>query len=189
MDIDNLVEIAAKERSSRKKCVVRCCMAAGCLSSGSKGVKEALENAVKATGMEDSVEVRGVGCMKLCCQGPLVQIDEQQQGATVEVTPPSEGPLFLKVTATNAESLIATLKGGKTDVQRGDPKHPFFTGQLSIVLANSGHVDPERIESYICADGYHALHDVLREVTPKEVVDTLIKSGLRGRGAPVTLLA
>jgi bidirectional [NiFe] hydrogenase diaphorase subunit len=182
MDIDDLVEIAAKERSSRKKCLVRCCLAAGCLSSSSKGVKDALENAVKAAGMEDSVEVRGVGCMKLCCQGPLVQIEEQQQGATVEVTPPSEGPLFLKVTATNAESLIATLKGGKTDVQRGDPKHPFFTGQLSIVLANSGLVDPERIESYICADGYQALHDVLREMTPKEVVDTLIKSGLRGRG-------
>ena len=40
---------------------------------------------------------------------------------------------------------------------------------MSIVLANSGIVDPERIESYIAADGYQALHDVLREMTPKEV--------------------
>ena len=77
MVIDDLVEIAEKERASRKKCLVRCCMAAGCLSSGSKGVKEALEIAVRAAGMESTVEVRGVGCMKLCCQGPLVQIDEQ----------------------------------------------------------------------------------------------------------------
>ena len=67
-------------------------------------------------------------------------------------------------------------------MQRGDPKEPFFTEQMSIVLANSGMVDPERIESYIAADGYQALHDVLREMTPKEVVDAMIKSGLRGRG-------
>ena len=53
---------------------------------------------------------------------------------------------------------------------------------MSIVLANSGIVDPERIESYIAADGYQALHDVLREMTPKEVLDAMIKSGLRGRG-------
>jgi bidirectional [NiFe] hydrogenase diaphorase subunit len=43
-------------------------------------------------------------------------------------------------------------------------------------------VDPERIESYIAADGYQALHDVLREMTPKDVLDSILKSGLRGRG-------
>src|ERR1019366_997872 len=46
----------------------------------------------------------------------------------------------------------------------------------------SGIVDPERIESYIAADGYQALHDVLREMTPKDVLDAMIRSGLRGRG-------
>jgi len=85
MVIDDLVEIAAKERASRKKYVIRCCMAAGCMSSDSKGVKEALDKAVKEAGLEDQVEVRGVGCMKLCCQGPLVQVDSHGEGATVEV--------------------------------------------------------------------------------------------------------
>ena len=32
----------------------------------------------------------------------------------------------------------------------------------------AGSIDPERIESYIAADGYRALHAVLREMTPKE---------------------
>ena len=45
MVIDDLIEIAEKERSSRKKYVIRCCMAAGCMSSNSKGVKEALDKA------------------------------------------------------------------------------------------------------------------------------------------------
>jgi bidirectional [NiFe] hydrogenase diaphorase subunit len=182
MVIDDLIEIAEKERAARKKYVVRCCMAAGCMSSDSKGVKEALEKAVKETGLEAQVEVRGVGCMKLCCQGPLVQVDVQGEGATVEISAAGQGPLYQKVKPEEAASLIGTLKGGQTHVSCGDPKQPFFTEQMSIVLANSGVVDPERIESYIAADGYQALHDVLREMTPKEVVDTMIKSGLRGRG-------
>ena len=182
MDIEALTEIAEKERASRKKYTVRCCLAAGCMSSNSKGVKEALDKAVKEAGLEDQVEVRGVGCMKLCCQGPLVQIDSIDAAACVQVDAKGEGPLYQKVTAEDAASLIATLKGSQTKVQAGDSKHPFFTDQLAIVLANSGYVDPERIESYIAVEGYQALHDVLREMTPKEVVEALIKSGLRGRG-------
>jgi len=182
MVIDDLIEIAEKERAARKKYTVRCCLAAGCMSSNSKGVKEALDKAVKDAGLEDQVEVRGVGCLKLCCQGPLVQVDMESPGATVEVHGNSQGPLYQKVTPEDAPSLISSLKGGKTAVQKGDPNHPFFTEQLPIVLANSGYVDPERIESYIAADGYHALHDVLREMTPKVVVETMVKSGLRGRG-------
>ncbi|MCX6929602.1 MAG: NADH-quinone oxidoreductase subunit NuoF [Verrucomicrobia bacterium] len=182
MVIDDLLEIAAKERAAQKKYVIRCCMAAGCMSSDSKGVKEALDKAVKEAGLESDVEVRGVGCMKLCCQGPLVQMDSHGQGATVEISAVGHGPLYQKVTPDDAASLVGTLKGGKTKVQQGDPKDPFFTEQMSIVLANSGIVDPERVESYIAVDGYQALHDVLREMTPKDVLDTMIKSGLRGRG-------
>ena len=195
MVIDDLNEIAEKERAARKKYVIRCCMAAGCMSSNSKGVKEGLDKAVKEAGLEDQVEVRGVGCMKLCCQGPLVQVDSAAETADdasrithhtsatcVVVDAKDQGPLYQKVTPEDAASLIGTLKGGKTLVQLGDPKDPFFTEQFSIVLANSGIVDPERIESYIAAEGYQALHDVLREMTPKDVLDAMVKSGLRGRG-------
>src|ERR1035438_6356017 len=152
MVIDDLNEIAERERAAWKKYVVRCCMAAGCMSSNSKGVKEGLEKAVKEMGLEDQVEVRGVGCMKLCCQGPLVQVDSTAEGATVEISTAGQGPLYQKVPPEDAASLIGTLKGGKTKVQLGDPKDPFFTEQMSIVLANSGIVDPERIESYIAVD-------------------------------------
>src|SRR5689334_1254902 len=165
MIIDDLNEIAEKERAARKPFTVRCCLAAGCMSSNSKGVKEALEKAVKEAALESQVEVRGVGCMKLCCQGPLVQVDKAEEVASVEVQAPhSDGPLYLKVTPEDAPSLVATLKGETTNVTCGDPRQPFFTEQLPIVLANSGYIDPERIESYIAAEGYQALHDVLREM-------------------------
>jgi len=169
MVIDDLNAIAEKERAARKKTVVRCCMAAGCMSSDAVGVKKNLEQAVKEAGLENEVEVRGVGCMKLCCEGPLVGVDPK-------------GALFEKVTPEDARELIATLKGGKTKLKQGDLNAPFFKKQLSIVLANSGEIDPERIEAYIAAEGYQALHHVLREMTPKEVVESMVKSGLRGRG-------
>jgi bidirectional [NiFe] hydrogenase diaphorase subunit len=169
MVIDDLNEIAEKERAGRKKTVIRCCMAAGCVSSNSEGVKKSLEQAVKDAGLSDEVEVRGVGCMKLCCEGPLVGVDPDRK-------------LYEKVTPEDALELVKSLKGGKTSLKQGDLNHPFFKNQLSIVLANSGEIDPERIESYIAADGYQALHDVLREMTPKEVVESMVKSGLRGRG-------
>ncbi len=169
MIIEELNAIAEKERSSRKKTVIRCCQAAGCMSSDSAAVKTALDKAVVAAGRADEIEVRGVGCMKLCCQGPLVGID------------PS-GALYAKATPADAPALIASLQGEEPKLERLDPDHPFFRKQLAIVLANSGQIDPERIEAYIEADGYRGLHAVLRELTPKDVVDRVIRSGLRGRG-------
>jgi len=182
MVIDDLIEISEKERAGAKRYTIRCCMAAGCMSSNSKGVKEALTKAVAEAGLPEEVEVRGVGCLKLCCQGPLVQVDSKSEDLRKGGGSPQPGPLYEKVTPANAASLVATLKGQKTSIQQGDPNHAFFKQQLAIVLANSGYVDPERIESYIAVEGYQALHDVLREMSPKHVVESMIKSGLRGRG-------
>ncbi|HZT22745.1 MAG TPA: NuoF family protein [Verrucomicrobiae bacterium] len=169
MIIDDLNALAGKERAARKKFTIRCCLAAGCMSSNSGAVKKSLEQAVKDAGLENEVEVRGVGCMKLCCEGPLVSVEPGNL-------------LYEKVAPDDARELVAALKGGKTELKTGDLNHPFFRRQLPIVLANSGQIDPERIESYIAADGYQALHRVLRELTPREVVEAIVKSGLRGRG-------
>ena len=144
-------------------------MAAGCMSSNAQPLKAELEKAVAAAGLQDEIEVRGVGCLRLCCQGPLVQSDP-------------DGILYEKVDPADAAAIVAALKGGQAKVAHADPDHPFFKRQMSIVLANSGVIDPERIESYIAADGYLALRNVLREMEPKEVVDAIVKSGLRGRG-------
>jgi len=169
MDRNDLLEIKEKELASRKKFTLRCCMAAGCVSSNAEAVKARLEKTVADLGLANEIEVRRVGCMRLCCEGPLVQADPQVA-------------LFERVTPESAMTIVGALNGGPASVSKADPHHPFFTKQLSIVLANSGVVDPERIESYIAADGYLALHDALTEMTPREVVDAMVKSGLRGRG-------
>ncbi|MBK9714338.1 MAG: SLBB domain-containing protein [Kouleothrix sp.] len=175
MDLAELQEIAEQERRSRKPIRIRCCIAAGCLSANAQTVKQRLEEAVADSGMQDRVEVCGVGCLRLCSQGPLVQVDP-------------DGALYEKVTPESAPAVVATLNGSGEGAEaehglvRGDPQLPFFTRQAPVVLENSGKIDPERIESYIAAGGYQPLYDVLHEMRPADVIDAVMRSGLRGRG-------
>jgi bidirectional [NiFe] hydrogenase diaphorase subunit len=170
MDLADLRAIAEHERSARKSVRIRCCVASSCLLSGSRKVKDALEAAVADSALSDAVGVSEVGCMRLCCEGPLVQVGP-------------DGPLYERVQPGDAPSILAACAGGPPSTARqGDPHQPFFARQMSIVLENSGLVEPGRIESYIEAGGYHSLHHVLREMSPVQVVDEITKSGLRGRG-------
>lgn len=169
MELSDLLDIAAQERQARPPFQIRCCTTAGCLSAGSAAVLDRLRGAVRDAGMAERVRVAPVGCMRLCCQGPLVQVD------------PS-GELYQQVTPDDAGSIVAGLNGGTVTAKRGDPNGPFFTLQASVILENSGKVEPERIESYIAAEGYQALHHVLRNYTPAQVVEEITRSGLRGRG-------
>jgi bidirectional [NiFe] hydrogenase diaphorase subunit len=169
MDLEDLQEIARKEQEAQKPVRIRCCIAAGCHSADSAVVKGTLEKAVWEHGLGDRVQVCGVGCMRLCSQGPLVKVDP-------------EGPLYQKVTPGQAPSIVGALNGGTATAEGGDPAGPFFSRQASVVLENSGRIEPDRIESYIAAGGYEALFQALREMTPAEVVDAVVRSGLRGRG-------
>lgn len=169
MDLPELLQIGEKERAAQKPVRIRCCVAAGCLSAGSDAVRMNLEEGVKQAGLQDRVQVCGVGCMRLCSRGPLVQVDP-------------DGALYEKVAPPQAGGIVAELKGGHADVLRGDPNSPFFRKQVSVVLENSGLIEPERIESYIAVAGYEALFHALREMTPAQVIDAITRSGLRGRG-------
>jgi bidirectional [NiFe] hydrogenase diaphorase subunit len=169
VDLQELLDLAEKERRAQPPLRVRCCVAAGCVSANSEAVLERLQASVREGGLEDRVRVSPVGCLRLCCGGPLVQTDP-------------DGALYQKVTPDDAASIVAGLDGGPVNAIRGDARSPFFALQSSVVLDNSGRVEPERIESYIAADGYRALFHVLREMTPAEVVEEITRSGLRGRG-------
>jgi (2Fe-2S) ferredoxin len=121
-----LLEIKEREKNHRKKVVLRCCMAAGCMSLNSKGVKEQLDRAVTQAGLKDSIEVRGVGCMKLCCEGRLVQVDPQNN-------------LYVKVTPDNAPSILGALSGGKTTVSQSDLRigaGAFVCGEETALMAS-----------------------------------------------------
>ncbi len=169
MDLVELQEICEQELAAQKPIRIRVCTAAGCLSSGAHDVQKRLEEAVEHASLGATVQVCAVGCMRLCCEGPLVQLDP-------------ESSLYERVSSDQAASIVSGLNGGAVTARRCDPGQPFFARQKSIVLENCGAIEPERIESYIAAGGYRALYEVVREMNPAEVIDAVSRSGLRGRG-------
>lgn len=169
MQLEDLDEIAAKERAAHKEVCVRCCMSAGCLSSQSAEIKKALDQAVAAKQLGDKIEVRRVGCMGCCGHGPMVRVEPGDR-------------LYQRVTPENAASIIDELVGGTAQTEHDDAQAPFFARQLPVVRALAGRIDPERIESYIEGGGYRALYHVLHNMQPADVVAEVTKSGLRGRG-------
>lgn len=171
MELNELLEIGAKERTRQKQTRVYCCTSTGCQAANSMDVKKNMDKAVKDGGLGDRVEVVGVGCMGFCGKGPLVQVDPEET-------------LYEEVTPEEAASIIETIGGngnGSTPA-KGDIKHPFFARQMRVVRENTGKIDPERIEEYIAVGGYESLYRVIHDMSPQEVVDEISKSGLRGRG-------
>jgi bidirectional [NiFe] hydrogenase diaphorase subunit len=141
-------------------------MGTGCLSQHSDNLKDALAKVVETQGK--SVFVRRTGCMGLCAAGPLVLVDPEET-------------LYQHVNASHAESIVASLGGEPVAALQCDLRE-HFDQQVHVVLENSGHVDPERIDDYIARDGYQALLTALSDMTPKGVIRQITESGLRGRG-------
>lgn len=173
MQLEELHAIVEKRKAAAKKTCLRTCMSAGCMSSRADQIKEQLETEVESRGLSDEIEVRRVGCMGFCGQGPLVGVDHSED---------AHHELFEFVTPEDAPSIIGYLQGEPCEVQQGDPEHPFFAKQVRIVRAHGGLIDPEDIEDYIRVGGYSALHHALTEMEPAGIVDEITRSGLRGRG-------
>ena len=168
MNIEELEQIAESTRAEYAKYdhEINVCMGTGCLSQHSDKLKDALAKAVETAG--SSTFVRRTGCMGLCAAGPLVLVDP-------------EGTLYQHVKPEHADAVIASLgKEPIAELQCDLREH--FDEQVHVVLENSGHIDPEKIDDYIARDGYLALVTALGEMTPGEVIQQITESGLRGRG-------
>src|SRR5690349_7539687 len=125
MQLDELNAIAGRKKASAKKVCLRTCMSAGCMSSHADNIRQHLSDEVKAQGLAADVEVRRVGCMGFCGQGPLVGVDHAD----------GKEELFEFVKPEDAPAIVGSLKGNRCEVQRGDPQHPFFAKQVRIVRA------------------------------------------------------
>ncbi len=170
MTPEELEQIAEDERAEQGRFTqrVNVCVAAGCLSCQSQSVKDALDQEVNQRGAQDRCQVKGVGCMGLCSEGPLVST--------------SAGVLYKKVEAADGPAILDSLESSPVERLVCPTDVPFFRRQQKIVLENSGVIDPDRVEDYIAANGYTALIKVLTEMSPREVIDEVTRSGLRGRG-------
>ena len=163
---------------------VLCCGGTGCTSSGSAQITERFEQKIKEAGLEKEVKVVRTGCFGLCEAGPVVIVYP-------------EGTFYSRVKVEDVDEIVSEhlLKGRhvqhlvytdhathEQNANKGLQDINFYKHQKRVALRNCGVIDPENIDEYLAFDGYKALEKALTSMTREQVIDEILKSGLRGRG-------
>ena len=159
------------------------CGGTGCTSSNSEQIIERLKEEIKAQGLEKEVNVIRTGCFGLCALGPIMVV--YPEGAFYSRVTPEDVPEIVSEHLLKGR-IVKRLLYQETVVDDNTIKSlnetTFYAKQMRIALRNCGVINPENIDEYIAQDGYAALGKVLTEMTPQEVIDLVLASGLRGRG-------
>ena len=158
------------------------CGGTGCTSSGSDKIAKRLQEEIDKNGLTDEVKVVRTGCFGLCALGPIMIVYP-------------EGTFYSMVKEDDIAEIVSEhlLKGrvvtrlvydetiGENEIKSLKETN-FYKKQHRIALRNCGVINPECIDEYIGRNGYEALGKVLKSMTPDDVIQIILDSGLRGRG-------
>ena len=184
----------AKMNAAAATRTVLICAGTGCIAGGSLKIYDYLKEECERRGitvlvnlMDDesqcaghAINMKKSGCHGFCEMGPLLQIEP-------------EGYLYTHVKLEDCDEIIEkTIVNGEV-IERllytldevSYAKHdeiPFYQQQQRVVLANCGTIDAEDFDEYLAKDGYVAFEKALFELSDEQICQTIIASGLRGRG-------
>lgn len=158
------------------------CGGTGCTASNSTEIMKQLEKLLTENNIANEVKVVKTGCFGLCEKGPIMVV--YPEGATYSRVTPEDVKEIVEEHLVKGRIVKRLLLGDKEaeDVSKALEDVGFFKHQYRIALRNCGVINPENIEEYIAKDGYLALGKAVTEMTPAQIIDTIKKSGLRGRG-------
>jgi NADH-quinone oxidoreductase subunit F len=154
------------------------CVDPECLAKGAQKIYEGLQKELVTQGLTEEVQVLETSRMGGCAYGPEIMVypDEvHYSGLTIDDIPNLVEEYFLKGRV--VEKLLAPVQE-QLDEELGPPKPK----EVRVVLRNCGKIDPENIQDYFAEDGYQALGQVLTVMSPEQVIEEIMASGLRGRG-------
>ncbi len=154
------------------------CVDPTCLKKGAHEVMDSLQDELVAQGLIDEVQVLETSRIGGCDNGPELMVYPEG----VHYTNLTPDDMAYVVEEHFLKGRIAT-KFLEQEKKFADEELSAPTSkEIRIVLRNCGKIDPENVEDYIAEDGYQALGKVLSESTPEQVIETVLNSGLRGRG-------
>ena len=173
---------AVVARRDPKKPALSICAGTGCVAYGATKLADALREEVKKRGLSEKVDVRINGCHGFCERGPLVLC--HPQGFFYQRVQPADLGDILEQTVLGGKPIerlqyVDPVTGARA-VKQEDVG--FYKHQLRVLLEYNGWIDPTSIEDYIAVGGYQALAKALSTMKPEQVLDAILKSGLRGRG-------
>lgn len=158
------------------------CGGTGCTSSGSEKIIAALQSEIDKNGLHDEVEVVKTGCHGLCALGPIMIVYPEAafySMVKIEDIPEIVSEHLLK------GRIVKHLLYSETVTEEGIKPiqdTAFYKKQYRVALRNCGVINPEDIDEYIAREGYEALAKAVNKMTPDDVIQTVMDSGLRGRG-------
>ncbi|HNX83562.1 MAG TPA: NADH-quinone oxidoreductase subunit NuoF [Bacteroidales bacterium] len=158
------------------------CGGTGCRASESNLILESLKRELEEKGLGNEVQVIMTGCFGFCEKGPVVKVMPDNT-FYVQVKPEDAAVIVAEhvIKGRPVQRLLYVDPKSKEHVP--DSKHMgFYRKQIRIALRNCGFINPENIDEYIAREGYAALGKCISELTPADVIDSIKKSGLRGRG-------
>ena len=158
------------------------CGDTGCLSLNSKEILEEFRKQIKEHKLEDKVTANMVGCLGFCSQGPFVKMFPEETLYT-KVTPKDVKEIFEKDVLNNevVERLLFVDPQTKEKVRKQQDYNYYKLQRRGIALVDKADIDPENIDEAIAIGAFQGLNRALH-MTRKEVIDEVLKSGLRGRG-------
>ena len=158
------------------------CGGTGCTSGNSKQIAAEFERCLKENNLDKEVKLIMTGCFGLCARGPIVVV--YPEGSFYQHVQPSDVAEIVSehiLKGRIVERLLHTEKEAD-GTYKAINDTDFYKSQKRVVLRLCGIINPEDIDEYLAYDGYKAYEKVAAEMTPQEVIDTIKKSGLRGRG-------
>ena len=161
---------------------VRVCTGTGCVANGAFATLDELRDNLEKYSLTSEIEIVTTGCNGFCGEGPIIVVDPGEifyHQMTEDKIQRMVREHLLK--GRPVEDFMFTPPGEEAPIPRMS-EIPFFKKQRLVALRNRGLIDPEKIDEYIARDGYFALAKVLTEMTPEQVIDEVLQSGLRGRG-------
>ena len=174
-------EKLAAKTGYRKQVLV--CGGTGCTSSHSMKVIDQLEKSLEELKLKDVLVVK-TGCFGLCSLGPIMIV--YPEGAFYAQMTPEHAKTVAEKHLVEGGQIVKELLYQGTVMQDGSiipfSQTPFYKKQLRIALRNCGVIAPEDIDEAIGAGDYQALEKVLTSMTPDDVINEMLASGLRGRG-------
>lgn len=161
---------------------VMICRGTGCTSSNSEQIAKNFEDLIKKNGLEKEVVVERTGCFGLCALGPIVIIYPEASFYSLVKPEDVEEIVNEHLIKGRVVKRLLYAETIENDTIKSIDEVDFYKKQVRVALRNCGVINPENIDEYIAFDGYKALEKVLTGMTPADVIDTIKRSGLRGRG-------
>jgi NADH-quinone oxidoreductase subunit F len=180
-ELEDFRRLIVARRDPGRTCIA-ICTGTGCHAYDCLGLVAAFREEIQRRQLQDRVDITATGCRGFCERGALLTI--YPQGIFYQQVKPEDVSEIISQTIIGGNVIDRLLYSDPNTkelfVHQEDV--PFYRKQQRLLLGNNNRIDPTSIEDYLAVGGYTALSKSLFELSPKQIMDEVKRSGLRGRG-------